>query len=156
MSMTLPIWICRAICTSTCWAKLATAGQNGQFRTPKHIREMMVELLQPTSDDTICDPACGTAGFLVSAAEYIRNHYEDTKTFEQWEHFAGDAFTGFDTDRAMLRISAMNLMLPPSATRRSTTRTVFPSRIRSAISLPCVWQIRLSRAPWTRKASTTT
>ncbi|WP_288544637.1 N-6 DNA methylase, partial [uncultured Clostridium sp.] len=56
--------------------KLATAGQNGQFRTPKHIREMMVELLQPTPDDTICDPACGTAGFLVSAAEYIRKHYE--------------------------------------------------------------------------------
>ena len=91
--------------------KLATAGQNGQFRTPKHIREMMVELLQPTPDDTICDPACGTAGFLVSAAEYIRNHYEDTMTSEQWEHFAGDAFTGFDTDRTMLRISAMNLML---------------------------------------------
>ena len=57
------------------------------------------------------DPACGTAGFLVSAAEYIRNHYEDTMTSEQWEHFAGDAFTGFDTDRTMLRISAMNLML---------------------------------------------
>lgn len=91
--------------------KLATAGQNGQFRTPKHIREMMVELVQPTPDDTICDPACGTAGFLVSAAEYIRNHYEDTMTSEQWEHFAGDAFTGFDTDRTMLRISAMNLML---------------------------------------------
>lgn len=91
--------------------KLATAGQNGQFRTPKHIREMMVELLQPTPDDTICDPACGTAGFLVSAAEYIRNNYEDTMTAEQWEHFAGDAFTGFDTDRTMLRISAMNLML---------------------------------------------
>ena len=91
--------------------KLATAGQNGQFRTPKHIREMMVELLQPTPDDTICDPACGTAGFLVSASEYIRKHYEDTMTAEQWEHFAGDAFTGFDTDRTMLRISAMNLML---------------------------------------------
>ena len=57
------------------------------------------------------DPACGTAGFLVSAAEYIRNHYEDTMTSEQWEHFAGDSFTGFDTDRTMLRISAMNLML---------------------------------------------
>ena len=57
------------------------------------------------------DPACGTAGFLVSAAEYIRSHYEDTMTSEQWEHFAGDAFTGFDTDRTMLRISAMNLML---------------------------------------------
>ena len=91
--------------------RLATAGQNGQFRTPKHIREMMVELLQPTPDDTICDPACGTAGFLVSASEYIRNHYEDTMTSEQWEHFVGDAFTGFDTDRTMLRISAMNLML---------------------------------------------
>ena len=91
--------------------KLATAGQNGQFRTPKHIREMMVELLQPTPNDTICDPACGTAGFLVSAAEYIRRHYEDTMTSEQWEHFAGGAFNGFDTDRTMLRISAMNLML---------------------------------------------
>lgn len=91
--------------------KLATAGQNGQFRTPKHIREMMVELLRPSPDDTICDPACGTAGFLVSASEYIRRHYEDTMTPEQWEHFAGDAFTGFDTDRTMLRISAMNLML---------------------------------------------
>ena len=91
--------------------KLSTAGQNGQFRTPKHIREMMVELLQPTPDDTICDPACGTAGFLVSASEYIRNHYESTMTEEQWMHFSGPAFTGFDTDPTMLRISAMNLML---------------------------------------------
>ena len=91
--------------------KLATAGQNGQFRTPKHIREMMVELMQPTPDDAICDPACGTAGFLVSASEYIREHYEDTMTSEQWEHFSGPMFTGFDTDRTMLRISAMNLML---------------------------------------------
>ena len=91
--------------------KLATAGQNGQFRTPKHIREMMVELLRPTPEDVICDPACGTAGFLVSAAEYVRRNYEDTMTAEQWEHFSGPMFTGFDTDRTMLRISAMNLML---------------------------------------------
>lgn len=91
--------------------KLSTAGQNGQFRTPKHIREMMVALLQPTPDDEICDPACGTAGFLVSASEYIRKNYEATMTPEQWEHFSGSAFTGFDTDRIMLRISAMNLML---------------------------------------------
>ena len=63
--------------------KLSTAGQNGQFRTPKHIREMMVELLRPTPEDTICDPACGTAGFLVSAAEYVRGHYESTMTSEQ-------------------------------------------------------------------------
>ncbi len=91
--------------------KLATAGQNGQFRTPKHIREMMVELLQPGPDDVICDPACGTAGFLVSSAEYIRKNYEDEMTSEQWEHFAGPMFSGFDTDRTMLRLSAMNLML---------------------------------------------
>ena len=61
--------------------------------------------------DTATDPACGTAGFLVAAAEYIRKHYEDTMTPEQWEHYAGNAFTGFDTDQTMLRISAMNLML---------------------------------------------
>ena len=72
---------------------------------------MMVELVQPTPDDTICDPACGTAGFLVALAEYIRSHYEDTMTTDQWEHFSGPMFTGFDTDRTMLRISAMNLML---------------------------------------------
>ena len=91
--------------------KLSTAGQNGQFRTPKHIREMMVELLRPTPEDLICDPACGTAGFLVSSAEYIRKNYEDTMTTEQWDKFSNEIFTGFDTDRTMLRISAMNLML---------------------------------------------
>ncbi|MCR4647147.1 MAG: type I restriction-modification system subunit M [Oscillospiraceae bacterium] len=91
--------------------KLSTAGQNGQFRTPKHIREMMVELVAPTPDDVICDPACGTAGFLVSAAEYIRKHYEDSMTEEQWENFSNKTFTGYDTDHTMLRISAMNLML---------------------------------------------
>ena len=91
--------------------KLSTAGQNGQFRTPKHVREMMVELIQPTPDDIICDPACGTAGFLVSASEYIRKNYEDTMTQEQWDTFGSTMFTGFDTDRTMLRISAMNLML---------------------------------------------
>lgn len=91
--------------------KLATAGQNGQFRTPKHIRELMVQLLQPTPDDLIVDPACGTAGFLVSSAEYIRKKYEDSMTDAQWENFDGPGFTGFDTDPTMLRISAMNLML---------------------------------------------
>lgn len=91
--------------------KLSTAGQNGQFRTPRHIIKMMVDLIQPTPDDKICDPACGTAGFLVGAADYIRNHYEDTMTQEQWDAYAGPMFTGFDTDRTMLRLSAMNLML---------------------------------------------
>lgn len=91
--------------------KLATAGQNGQFRTPKHIRDMIVRLLDPTPEDKICDPACGTAGFLVSSAEYIREKHESDMTAEQWKYFAGDMFTGFDTDRTMLRLSAMNLML---------------------------------------------
>ena len=91
--------------------KLATAGQNGQFRTPKHIREMMVHLVNPTPVDSICDPACGTAGFLVSASEYIRSKYESSMTTEQWEHFDKGAFSGYDTDTTMLRISAMNLML---------------------------------------------
>ncbi len=91
--------------------KLATAGQNGQFRTPKHIRDMMVQLVAPSPDDKICDPACGTAGFLVSCAEYIRDKHESTMTTEQWAHFSSDAFSGFDSDNTMLRISAMNLML---------------------------------------------
>ncbi|OME04666.1 DNA methyltransferase [Paenibacillus odorifer] len=91
--------------------KLASAGQNGQFRTPKHIRDLMVRLLAPTPNDKIVDPACGTAGFLVSSAEYIREKYESEMTSEQWEHFAGEMFSGFDTDRTMLRLSAMNLML---------------------------------------------
>ncbi|HWR40735.1 MAG TPA: class I SAM-dependent DNA methyltransferase [Patescibacteria group bacterium] len=91
--------------------KLATAGQNGQFRTPKHIRDMMVRLVKPTPEDKVADPACGTAGFLVSTAEYVRAEFESEMTTDQWEHFAGDMFTGYDTDRTMLRISAMNLML---------------------------------------------
>lgn len=92
-------------------SKIETSGTNGQFRTPRHIREMMVKLVEPTPDDLICDPACGTAGFLNSASDYIRDHYGDTMTDAQWEAYQGRTFTGFDTDVTMLRISAMNLML---------------------------------------------
>ncbi|MGN1079521.1 MAG: N-6 DNA methylase [Alphaproteobacteria bacterium] len=91
--------------------KLATSGKNGQFRTPAQIRNMMVRLIEPTPDSKICDPACGTAGFLISSAEFIRSKYENVMTSEQWDHFAGDMFNGFDMDKTMLRISAMNLML---------------------------------------------
>lgn len=91
-------------------SKLSVAGQNGQFRTPKQIRDMMVQLRKPSPDDMICDPACGTAGFLISAAEYIREHYPNM-TDKQWELFDTDTFSGFETDSTMLRISAMNLML---------------------------------------------
>ena len=91
--------------------KLQTSGRNGQFRTPKHIRDMMVALIQPAPEDTVCDPACGTAGFLISSAEYVRSHYGEQMTREEWDHFEGPMFTGFDMDHTMLRISAMNLML---------------------------------------------
>ena len=81
--------------------KIQTSGQNGQFRTPKHIRDMMVALIQPTPKDTICDPACGTAGFLISSAEYVRAHYGSEMTQEEWDHFAGPMFTGFDMDHSV-------------------------------------------------------
>lgn len=91
--------------------KAASSGTNGQFRTPKQIRDMMVALIDPNPDDIICDPACGTAGFLISAAEHIRAKYGDKMTDEQWNSFNSTMFSGFDTDMTMLRISAMNLML---------------------------------------------
>lgn len=91
--------------------KLNSAGRLGAFRTPKHIRDMMVELMAPTPDTKICDPACGTAGFLISSAEYIRKNYESKMSEEQWKKYATETFTGFDTDETMCRLSCMNLML---------------------------------------------
>lgn len=92
-------------------SKLNTAGANGQFRTPKHIRDLMVGLLDPKPGQLIGDPACGTAGFLISAAESIRAHYSDAMNADEWNLFEGEQFTGFDTDQTMVRISAMNLLL---------------------------------------------
>ena len=97
-------------------SKLSTAGKNGQFRTPKHIREMMVALAAPKPGELICDPAMGTAGFLISAAEYLRAHFEPTMTDADWAAFAGQKggpqqFSGADTDKTMVGIAAMNLML---------------------------------------------
>ena len=94
-------------------SKLATAGVNGQFRTPRHIIRMMVDLMQPRADDVICDPACGTAGFLVAAGEYLRENRKQEVFFDRKnkDHYMNHMFHGFDMDRTMLRISAMNLML---------------------------------------------
>jgi len=93
-------------------SKIATAGQNGQFRTPRHIIKMMVELTVPTPKDVICDPACGTCGFLVSAAEYLENHHKDILMDEKLKaHFHNDMFHGSDFDSSMLRIGAMNMTL---------------------------------------------
>lgn len=64
-------------------SKLATAGVNGQFRTPRHIIRMMVDLMQPRADDVICDPACGTAGFLVAAGEYLRKNRKQEVFFDR-------------------------------------------------------------------------
>lgn len=97
-------------------SKLKDAGTNGQFRTPQHIRGMMVAMLDPKPSEFICDPACGTAGFLISAAEHIRNNYESHMTGGDWDCYTGangaePQFNGFEMDQTMLRISTMNLML---------------------------------------------
>lgn len=92
--------------------KMAASGTNGQFRTPRHIIRMMVELMEPTLKDTICDPAMGSAGFIVESAKYISEHYkEELVKKENLEHYKTTMFNGFDTDATMLRIGAMNLML---------------------------------------------
>lgn len=93
-------------------SKIATAGTNGQFRTPRHIINMMVELVKPTPEDIIVDPAAGSAGFLVAAGEYLRKHRSDLFLVQSLkEHFNNHMFYGFDMDRTMLRIGAMNMML---------------------------------------------
>ena len=92
--------------------KIATAGQNGQFRTPRHIIQLMVELTAPTPKDVIVDPACGTAGFLVAAGEYIRHHHPEVLRDDKLRvHFHHGMFHGFDFDGTMLRIGSMNMML---------------------------------------------
>ena len=92
--------------------KLKPSGTNGQFRTPRHIIKMMVEMVKPTKDDTICDPACGTAGFLVAAGEYIHQYHADWFMDASFrEHYNTKMFTGDEFDATMMRIAAMNLQL---------------------------------------------
>lgn len=92
--------------------KIAKSGLNGQFRTPRHIIDMMVELMKPTPDEIICDPACGTSGFLVSSGEYLKENYKQEIFFnkQKKDHYMNHMFYGFDMDRTMLRIGAMNMM----------------------------------------------
>jgi type I restriction enzyme M protein len=92
--------------------KIATAGQNGQFRTPRHIIQLMVELCKPQPKDIICDPACGTGGFLVMAGEYLRQHHPEIFLSESLQkHFNEKLFNGYDFDNTMLRIGSMNMLL---------------------------------------------
>lgn len=114
-------------------SKLTTAGINGQFRTPRHIIDLMVQMLDPQPSGTIADPACGTGGFLVQSMEYLRRKYTSEKgklkepdpetgkelvtytgdelTAEEWAHIQKQMFHGLDFDATMLRLAAMNLML---------------------------------------------
>ncbi|MDG0871555.1 type I restriction-modification system subunit M [Paenibacillus thiaminolyticus] len=92
-------------------SKVATAGTNGQFRTPRHIIRMIVDLMKPTPEDIIVDPAAGSAGFLVAAGEYLRDNHADLFLVQGLkEHFNNGMFYGYDMDRTMLRIGAMNMM----------------------------------------------
>ena len=93
-------------------SKIASAGRNGQFRTPRHIIRMMVELMNPTPQELICDPACGTSGFLVVASDYLMEKYRNDILMNKQnrDHFMNHMFNGFDMDRTMLRIGAMNMM----------------------------------------------
>lgn len=93
-------------------AKIATAGVNGQFRTPRHIIRMMVDMMEPKADEIICDPACGTSGFLVAASEYLKENRKQEVFFkcQNKDHYMNHMFHGFDMDRTMLRIGAMNMM----------------------------------------------
>ncbi|MDF7800713.1 class I SAM-dependent DNA methyltransferase [Pontiellaceae bacterium B1224] len=93
-------------------SKVATSGTNGQFRTPRHIIQMMVELMKPSPDDTIVDPAAGTSGFLVAAGEYLQKHHDDLFADPvKRAHYNNTMFHGFEMDSTMLRIGAMNMML---------------------------------------------
>jgi type I restriction enzyme M protein len=92
--------------------KMAASGTNGQFRTPRHIIRMMVNLMAPTLKDEICDPAMGSAGFIVESAKYVQEHYrKELLKKENSDWYRTGMFHGFDTDTTMLRIGAMNLML---------------------------------------------
>lgn len=92
--------------------KMAASGNNGQFRTPRHIIKMMVDMMQPTLQDCVCDPAMGSAGFIVESAKYVQEHYKsELLKKENAEHYKNGLLHGFDTDSTMLRIGAMNLML---------------------------------------------
>jgi type I restriction enzyme M protein len=125
-------------------SKLTTAGTNGQFRTPRHIINMMVAMSAPVLDgdqsDLICDPAAGTCGFLMAAEEYVRRHYgKQLLGKKNTKHFHNSMFTGYDFDQSMLRIGAMNLLLHgienPTVTYRDSLSDYGEANIKEAYTL---------------------
>ena len=141
--------------------KIASAGQNGQFRTPRHIIKLMVDMAAPTPKDVICDPACGTAGFLIAAAEYLVKHDSGTiyKDAAARRRFNEGTFHGYDFDSTMLRIGSMNMLLHgaenpgrplpgfagavPTMTMRRSTRSSSPIHPSPAASITSL-QLRIS------------
>jgi type I restriction enzyme M protein len=93
-------------------SKIATAGTNGQFRTPRHIIKMMVNIMEPLPQDVICDPSAGTCGFLVASAEYVQTKYESRFGEAEFrKHFNEEMFIGTEFDATMIRIGSMNMMM---------------------------------------------
>ncbi len=134
--------------------KIASAGQNGQFRTPRHIIQLMVEMTAPTPKDVICDPACGTCGFLVAAGEYLREQHPELlqRRRKLRKHFHHGMFHGYDFDNTMLRIGSMNMLLhgvenPDIRYRTRWRRTTRATRR----STPWSWPTRRLPARWTTR-----
>jgi type I restriction enzyme M protein len=93
-------------------SKIASAGDNGQFRTPRHIIKMMVAMMASTTEDVICDPSAGSCGFLVVAGEYVRENFaKELMKGKALKHFNNDMFMGMEFDPTMIRIGAMNMIL---------------------------------------------
>ncbi|MBR3342499.1 MAG: SAM-dependent DNA methyltransferase [Clostridiales bacterium] len=116
-----------------CLGKMAAAGTLGQFRTPRHIISMMVELVEPKVDDIVLDPAMGTAGFLLGTARYVTEHYsKELLNKTNQEHYNSSMFHGYDTDPSMLRIGAMNMLLhgveEPDINRKDSLSDDNPTR----------------------------
>jgi len=110
--------------------KIASAGQKGQFRTPRHIINMLVNMMAPTPKDVICDPAAGTCGFLVAAGEYLRdNHPKMLLDQNSRKHFHNGMFHGFDVDTTILRIGAMNMNCTGWKTRMCPIVTAWPKNM---------------------------
>ena len=121
-------------------SKLQQSGVNGQFRTPRNIITMMVELMQPKMDEIICDPASGTCGFLMAAIDYVeREHKTDINKAHNRQHFNNSMFTGYDFDSSMLRIGAMNMLLHgienPAVHKRDSLQDQGENNIEEAYSL---------------------
>ncbi len=121
-------------------SKLQQSGVNGQFRTPRNIIQMMVELMQPKMNETICDPSSGTCGFLMGALEYVETHHaKEINKPENRKHFNTNMFTGYDFDKHMLRIGAMNMLLHgienPKVEYRDSLRDMGEANISEAYSL---------------------